>query len=189
MKRVEIFDPYEAKNLMGYQISTPRALPNKPLDETATDLWNNVMISVRNGSKTVLPRPETATYSLGEFIRKIMEDEERSIEKFGVRKLTAAMVYTNAKMSRSAWSRLMNGHLPDIERGNVFAIALALKLNEDELIEMLYSAGFALNYALHLDAAIMYFIKNGIYDIELIYNTLSQFSDIINGLDCFTFNS
>lgn len=83
----------------------------------------------------------------------------------------------------------MNGQLPDIERGNVFAIALALKLDEDELIQLLYSAGFALNYSLHLDAAVMYFIKQGIYDIEHIYNVLSQFSDITNGLDCFTFNN
>ena len=189
MKRIEIFDPYEAKNLMGYRISSPKALPNKPLDKNATELWNNVMISVKNGTKTVLARPETATYAMGECIRKFMDDEDRTYEKFGVRKLTAAMVYTNAKMSRSAWSRLMNGQLPDIERGNVFAIALALKLDENELIELLYSAGFALNYSLHLDAAIMYFIKNGIYDIDLIYNTLSQFSDITNGLDCFTFNN
>ena len=185
MKRIEIFDPYEAKNLMGYRVSNPKALPNKELDETAVDLWNNTMISVKNGTKTVLSRPETATYSLSEYIRKIMDDEERTFERFGVKKLKAAMVYTNARMSRSAWSRLMNGQLPDIERGNVFAIALALKLDEDELIHLLYSAGFALNYSLHLDAAIMYFIKKGIYDTELIYKTLSQFSDITNGLDCF----
>ena len=189
MKRIDIFDPYEAKNLMGYRVSAPKSLPNKELDETAVDLWNHCMISVKNGTKTVLSRPETATYSLGECIRKIMEDEERSLEKFGVRKLKAAMIYTNARMSRSAWSRLMNGQLPDIERGNVFAIALALKLDEDELIQLLYSAGFALNYSLHLDAAVMYFIKQGIYDIEHIYNVLSQFSDITNGLDCFTFNN
>ena len=54
--------------------------------------------------------------------------------------------------------------------------------------KLLYAAGFAVNYGHELDCANMYFIKNEIYDINVITRTVSKFCDIRSGFDKFTFN-
>lgn len=185
----EIFDPYEAKRYMGIKYSAPLRKPANLTDPDAIQLWETVMVSVFAYDKKILSAPVTASRSLGDTVQKFMTDEARIQRKFNQSKLTAKQVYESIHMSRPTWGRITGGSLTDIERGNVFAIALGLRLNEEEVQELLYSAGFALNYSLELDAAIMYFIKKEIYDIEYIYGVLSQFSDIRNGLDCFRFKS
>ena len=63
----------------------------------------------------------------------------------------------------------------------------ALQKRSPQTAELLYAGGFVLNYEHELDCAMMYFIKQGIYDLRLITSTLSQFCDIKNGFDKFTF--
>lgn len=185
----EIFDPYEAQRYIGFKRKRLAPIPEDVTDPKAIELWNAVMSAVYSYNEKVLPVPMTATRSLGDTVQKFMTDERHVKAKFGKSKLTAKEVYESIHMSRATWGRIMRGELPDVERGNVFALALGLRLNTEQTQELLYSAGFALNFALELDAAIMYFIKNEIYDIECIYSTLSRFSDISNGLDCFRFRA
>ncbi|MBQ5793629.1 MAG: helix-turn-helix domain-containing protein [Clostridia bacterium] len=183
----EIFDPYEAKRYMGITSSKPAHVPDHVTDPDAVALWNTVMVSVSSYDKKILPVPMTVSRSLGDAVQRFMTDSARIQQKFGCAKISAKQVYESIHMSRPTWNRITGGQQIDVERGNVFAIALGLRLDEQEVQELLYSAGFALNYSLELDAAIMYFIKKGIYDVEYIYRILSQFSDIKNGLDCFCF--
>jgi hypothetical protein len=185
----EIFDPYEAQRYMGFRRQRLVRVPETVTDPDAIALWNSVMSAVYSYNEKVLPVPITASRSLGDAVQKIMTDEAHVMAKFGRPKLTAKEVYEAIHMSRATWGRIMRGEMSDVERGNVFALALGLKLNTEQTQELLYSAGFALNFSLELDAAIMYFIKNEIYDIEYIYGILSQFSDIKNGLDCFRFRT
>ena len=181
----EIVDPYRLKTFMGTECSKPARPPKDVTDPDALALWNEVMVNVSSYGRKILPMPITATRSLGDTVQKFLNDPERNERKFGQEKLTAKQVYESIGMSRATWGRLTGGKDTDVERGNVFAIAIGLRLNEAEVQELLYSAGFALNYSLELDAAMMYFIKQEIYDMKYIHDVLSKFSNIDNGLDCF----
>ena len=181
----EIVDPYRLKKNLGTKCSKPAALPKGLTDPDAIALWNEVMVDVSSYEREVLSKPKTATSSLRDTILKLMNDSERIERKFGQEKLTAKQVYESIGMSRATWGRLTGGKDTDVERGNIFAIAIGLRLDDTEVQELLYSAGFALNYGLELDAAIMYFIKQEIYDMKYIHDVLSKFSNIDNGLDCF----
>lgn len=185
----DIFDPYEAKRYIGVKSSKPARVPESVTDPDAVALWNTVMVSVSLYDQKILPMPMTVSRSLGEAVQRFMTDSVRVNKKFGCDKISAKQVYESIHMSRPTWNRITGGQQLDVERGNVFAIALGLRLDEQEVQELLYSAGFALNYRLELDAAIMYFIKKEIYDVDYIYRILSQFSDIKNGLDCFKFRA
>ena len=142
-----------------------------------------------NGKKEiVLNAPVTASRSLADKIIEFMEDEDHIFYAFDGDRPKAKDIYKGARLSKSTWGRIMTGELSDVERGNVFAIALALRLNEEQTVELLKSAGFLLNYELELDAAVMYFIKKEERDLDKIWRVLGQFSNVKNGLDCFVFH-
>ena len=188
MRKIEYIDPYEIKNEDGYEFDNPQNIDANIDNKDAVALWNTVMRKVRDkNGRVVLKAADTASQVLTRKIMKFMYDEDHIQEKFLGEPPTMKHIYTSAGLSHSTWGRIMSGELSDIERGHVFAIAVALRLNTEQTEELLYSAGFAINYELDLDAAIMYFIKREIYDIKRIKRVLSNFSCVKNGLDCFVF--
>jgi len=189
MRSLEYFDPFEIREEKGYAIGKPATVPGEIEDEDAKALWCDIMRKAtdKDGKTCVPTTTVTASASLAKAIAEILDDEEHIARKFGYERPTAQQIYTTAKFSKSKWGRINGGGLPDIERGNVFALAVALRLDTDQTERLLYSAGFALNYDLDLDRAMMYFIKKEIYDMEYIFKVLGQFSNIKNGLDCFVF--
>lgn len=190
MRKFEYFDPYEAKDDKSCTFSEPSKINGSITNPEAIALWNEVMREARSLSdrkKVLLRRPSTASMSFAGKIQQFLDDKEGMLYRFDEENVTIADIYKAAKFSKSKWCRIMSGKLLDIERGNAFSIAIALHLNVDETEELLYSAGFAINYELDLDAAMMFYIRRQIYDLDRIYATLSCFSDIKNGLDCFAF--
>lgn len=190
MRKLEYFDPYEAEAEGSCSFSAPARIDPSITNHKAVALWNTVMrrATDKNNSRRVLLRPaNTASISFAAKIQQFMNDEEHIYNKFENKPPKASDIYKAAKFSSSKWGRIMSGELTDIERGNAFAVAVALRLNTEQTEELLYSAGFAINYELDLDAAMMYFIKKGIYDVDYIYSALECFSNIKNGLDCFIF--
>ena len=190
MRKFEYFDPYEAKDAKSCTFSEPSKISGSITNPEAIALWNEVMREARDlndRKKVLLRRPSTASMSFAGKIQEFLDDKEGMLFRFDEETVTIADIYKAAHFSKSKWGRIMSGKLLDIERGNAFAVAIALHLNVDETEELLYSAGFAINYELDLDAAMMYYIRRQIYDLDRIYATLSCFSDIKNGLDCFAF--
>lgn len=157
------------------------------LDPLAEELWNTVICRVEKDGGTVLDDPETASAKLSDKINFFMSDSRHIDEKFDGEKPTGKEIYEAAGISKSSWGRIKSGALVDLERGNVFALAVALRLNEEETEQLLHSAGYCINYELELDCAIMFFIRREIYDMKKIRETLGRFSNIDNGFDCFTF--
>ena len=158
------------------------------VDPDAIALWEDVMREVKTkDGKTVLETPTTASRLLADKIIEFMEDEDHIFYAFDGNKPKAKDIYTSAGFGKSTWGRIMSGELSDIERGNVFALALALRLNEEQTEELLHSAGFCLNYGLDLDRAVMYFIRKEERDLKKIWRILGEFCNVKNGLDCFIF--
>lgn len=188
MKKLEYYDPYEAEKEGGYTFDAPQKMEITTNDEAAEKLWNKVMRRMRDESgNVVLKAPDTASQVLARKIMSFMNDEDHIYNKFDGEQPKMSTIYRAAGFSSSKWGRIISGELSDIERGNAFAIAIALRLNEEQTAELLYSAGFAINYELDLDAAMMYFIRREIYDLKRILKILSNFSNVKNGLDCFVF--
>lgn len=190
-KQIEYYDPYELKKDKSCKISQPMRIKPDVKDQDAINLWNNVMRRVYkeegDSNVTLIDYPNTASSTLAKTIYEFMHDENHIFLAFGKDKLHAKEVYEAARLGHSTWGRIMNGETLDVERANVFAIALALRLNDEQTVKLLQSAGLCLNYEIELDAAIMYFIKKGDYVVDEVWRILEQFTNLENGLDCFTF--
>ena len=192
MKKVEYFDPSDAHTIAGVSIKK-KALPEN-IRSTATkeacDVWNFSKRTIKDFyGKTVLSPAEKMTFVFAQKIEEFLSDKEHLKKHFGGKRPTDEQMARRADFSRAKWNRITSATHLDIERGNAFAVAIALELDEAQTVELLYAGGFVLNYEHELDCAMMYFIKKGIYDIQFIKQTLSQFCDIKNGFDRFTFCS
>ena len=192
MRKITYIDPHEVAEGVdaGYTLGAPEKMPPEITHPEAIELWEAVMRRVVDEKgKTVLRAPDTASQALTRAIYRFWDDEEHIAEKFEGKRPTAKELYTAACFSRSKWNRIISGELIDVERGNIFALAVALRLNDTQTEALLHAAGFALNYELDLDAAMMYFIKNESYDLPIIFEILGQFCSCTekNGLDCFIF--
>ena len=190
MERIEYYDPTELSAIQG--VSVKVAPMPKGVEKTATDHARRVWafakrkITGRSG-KVILRSAESMTSSFACKIEEFLSDQEHLDRHFGGKRPTDDQMAKRAGFSRAKWNRLTSGVHLDIERGNAFAVAIALELDEAQLAELFYAGGFVLNYEHELDSAMMYFVKQGIYDMAIITETLSQFADIKNGLDKFTF--
>lgn len=189
MNEMNILDAGEIRfeRAEGYEYRQSRRLCGNVTDPAARELWDTVMTNVSKNGKTVLYSPDTASSVLAKKIDFYMNDPEHIYNRFTDEKPTGKQIYKAAGFSRSKWNRILSGELADIERGNAFALAVALRLDEEQTEDFLHAAGFSLNYEIDLDCAIMYFIRKGIYDMPRICAVLSKFSNITNGLDCFAF--
>ena len=187
MKKYEYIDPSALDE--GMKLGNPEGgMPAWVEDPRAKTMWEKVMRPVKDANgKTVLKTADTASQVFARKIEQFMNDRHRNFLVFENEYLPQSKVYKAAHFSRSKWGRIKEGKMSDIERGNAFAVAIALHLNEEETLELLHSAGFAINYELDLDVAMMYFIRQGIYDMDYICEVLGAFCDIDNGLDCFMF--
>ena len=191
MKRIEYSDPTELAAIPGMTVKVA-PLP-KRVEESASSLAREVWafskrkITSKNG-KVILRGADTMTSVFARKIEEFLSDLDHINKRFGGKRPTDTEMAKRSGFSRAKWNRLTGATHLDIERGNAFAVAIALQLDEKQTAELLYAGGFAVNYEHELDCAMMYFIKNEIYDINVITRTLSEFCDIRNGFDKFTFN-
>lgn len=163
-------------------------LSSEVKNATAQDLWKSVMCSWKNAKgEIVLNTPDTPSCAFGSKIAEFLDDEAHIDKKFSGERPKVQQIYKAALFSKTKWNAVTGGKIADLEKGNVFAVAVALRLDEKQTEELLHSAGFCLNYEHALDVAMMYFIHNEIYDMEKIMAILGEFSNVKNGLDCFVF--
>lgn len=181
---------YEEKNKKENICVSCRSIPKGIQNPETKDLWKEAMcmINAPDGT-TIFSLPCTASSSLAEKVDFYMKNPTHIYEKFNDVPPQRQDIFKAAGLSKSTWGRINSGELADLERGNVFALGIALRLNEEQLIDLLHSAGFCLNCNLDLDRAMLYFIRKGTYkNMKQVKAVLSEICDVKNGLDCFFFN-
>ena len=86
-----------------------------------------------------------------------------------------SQVYGNANMTKQYFSKLMTGKVMP-SKLRVLSLAIALRLNMDETMDLLKMSGYALSPYSESDKIFEYFILNGIYDAYRIDMVLFDYN-------------
>lgn len=86
-------------------------------------------------------------------------------------------IYKNAGIDRKLFSKIRNNPAYHPEKNTIIALCIALKLDIDNAIEFLESAGYALSPGDRGDIIIKYFIEKKIFDIDTINCALYDFGE------------
>jgi len=95
--------------------------------------------------------------SLAEYLQQL-------INKKGMKN---SEVYAAANMTKQYFSKLVKGKVTP-SKNKILSLAIALRLNMDEAIDLLCMSGYALSPISPTDKIFTYFISHGIYDIYRI---------------------
>lgn len=107
--------------------------------------------------------------SLDELLKEMYTDSlekhlQQMINKKGMKN---SEVYINANISKQYFSKLMKGQVkPSKEK--ILALAVGMKLNMDETIDLLRLAGYALSPVSQTDVIVEYFIRQEKYNVMAI---------------------
>lgn len=101
---------------------------------------------------------------------------EMLFRKIGESGLPEADIYKSANIDRKLFSKIRSNPAYHTRKDTVLALAIALKLNLDETVELLEKAGYALSPGSKGDLIIKYFIERKIYDIHVINYALHEFN-------------
>lgn len=91
-------------------------------------------------------------------------------------------VYKRANLDRRVFSKIRTEKSYKPSKNTAIALAIALRLNENEFSDLLKRAGFALSGANKDDVIISYFINNKQYDIYTINEVLEHYGFPILGV-------
>jgi len=83
-------------------------------------------------------------------------------------------VYRAAHLDRRLFSKMMSGSKYQPAKDTAIALAFALRLNLNEVTELLFSAGYTLSHSIQRDVIIEYFFRAGIYDLSDINAVLEE---------------
>ena len=86
-------------------------------------------------------------------------------------------IYKNAGIDRKLFSKIRNNPAYHPKKNTIIALCIALKLDIDNAIEFLESAGYALSPGDRGDIIIKYFIEKKIFDIDTINCALYDFGE------------
>ena len=84
-------------------------------------------------------------------------------------------MYQDAFISKQHFSKMKSDSYYQPKRETVFLLCIAMKLNLEESIKLLQSAGYAFNHSSKFELIIKYFIEKGIYDFHTIDSLLMQY--------------
>ena len=115
------------------------------------------------------------TQTLEEMISTDEKDfHEKLIELIDERGMTDPQVYKKANIDRKLFSKIRC--TPDYKprKKTAVALALALELEYDEMVDLLRRAGIAFSPSSTFDKIVEYFVKNGIYDVQTINLSLFE---------------
>ena len=101
---------------------------------------------------------------------------EMLFRKIGECGLPEADIYKKANIDRKLFSKIRSNPAYHTRKDTVLALAIALKLDLDETVELLEKAGYSLSPGSKGDLIVKYFIERKLYDIHVINYALHEFN-------------
>ena len=122
----------------------------------------------------------------GKDLKDIIEEvgetfHELLFRKIDERGMTPSEVYHRANMDRKLFSKIRSNPAYHPSKSTVLDLAIALRLTEQETIDLLSRAEYAFSPSSKRDLIIRFFIEKGIYDQETINYALLEFGEEILG--------
>ncbi len=107
--------------------------------------------------------------------------QQKLFELIDERNLKDTTVYTQSNITKSIFSniRCKKNYMP--KKNMVLALAVGLKLDMAEMVDLLGRAGYALSPSNKADLIVSYFVENKKYNIDLINATLFEYGFDILG--------
>lgn len=116
------------------------------------------------------------TFSLEALVNEVGESfHEMLFLKIDTSGMTDVEVYKRANMDRKLFSKIRSNPAYHPRKQTVLALAIALKLDLDETVDLLARAEYALSPGNKGDLIVKYFIERGIYDIQTINYALYEY--------------
>ena len=117
------------------------------------------------------PQPK----SLDEIISRDEKNfHDKLIELIDERGMTDPQVYKKANIDRKLFSKMRCNPDYTPSKKTAMALALALELNHDEMVDLLGRAGIAFSPSSRFDKIVEYFVEEGIYDVQTINLSLFE---------------
>lgn len=93
--------------------------------------------------------------------------------------LTDVEVYKKVSIDRRLFSKIRcnENYIP--KKDNVIKLCFALSLKQDEVKELLDSAGYSLSTNNNFDLVVLFCIENNIYDINIVNDYLYTFTNTV----------
>lgn len=138
--------------------------------------------SVKPGRKMELARRE-ATPSLDEVLREVRDESfsEMLFRKIAEKNMSEVECYRKANIDRKLFSKIRSNGDYKPSKSTALALALALNLGWDELVEMVSKAGYSMSKSNVGDIIIKYFVDRGEYNVITINETLFAYDQVMLG--------
>ena len=145
--------------------------------EDISDIYDSVKAYIDENYALVFYQISAGDSGLNELIKNVGKSFAEALTDYiDAKGLSDPEVYRRAHMDKRLFNKIKNPEYHPSKK-NALALAIALKLNIEEIKELIGRAGYSLTCSDKRDIIVAYCIKNGEYDIFKINSILYAFGE------------